>query len=279
MRGLTLPNRIAVSPMCQYNSNNGSANDWHLMHLGNMSLGCAGLVMWEMTNVNPQGRISPKCAGMWSDENEAALKRVHDFCRQYGVAKLGVQLAHAGRKGPTTPPAAGGKPILTKEEGGWTPEAPSAIPYDTGWAVPHAMTKEDIKRCFREFAEAAKRVDRIGYDVIELHGAHGYLAHQFMSPLSNQRIDEYGGSLQNRMRFAIEMYEAVRVVWPEQKPLGMRVSATDWVDDGWTPEETVILAKELKKRGMDYMDVSSGGLDPRQKIPLAPGYQANSPRR
>jgi 2,4-dienoyl-CoA reductase-like NADH-dependent reductase (Old Yellow Enzyme family) len=274
MRGLTLPNRVVVSPMCQYNSDNGSANDWHLMHLGSFSLGCAGLVMCEMTNVNPQGRISPRCAGIWSDENEAALKRVHDFCRTYGVAKLGVQLAHAGRKGPTTPPAAGGKPILTKEEGGWTPGAPSAIPYDTGWPVPHAMTKDDIKRCLDEFAAAAKRVDRIGYDVIELHGAHGYLAHQFLSPLSNKRTDEYGGSLENRMRFALEMYEAVRAVWPEQKPLGMRVSATDWVDGGWTPEETVVLAKELKKRGMDYMDVSTGGLDPRQKIPLAPGYQA-----
>ena len=145
MRGLTLPNRVVVSPMCQYNSNNGSANDWHLMHLGNMSLGAAGLVMCEMTNVNPQGRISPKCAGMYSDENEAALKRIHDFCRQYGVAKLGVQLAHAGRKSPTTPPAAGGKPILEGPDA-WTPEAPSAIPYDTGWAVPHAMTKDDIKR-------------------------------------------------------------------------------------------------------------------------------------
>ena len=265
MRGLTLPNRVVVSPMCQYNSNNGSANDWHLMHLGNMSLGAAGLVMCEMTNVNPKGRISPKCAGMWSDDNEAALKRVHDFCRQYGVAKLGVQLAHAGRKGPTTPPAAGGKPILDGPDA-WTPEAPSAIPYDIGWAVPHAMTKDDIKRVMGEFAAAAKRVDRIGYDVIELHGAHGYLAHQFLSPLSNQRIDEYGGSLENRMRFAIEMFEAVRAVWPEQKPIGMRVSATDWVDGGWTPEETVVLAKELKKRGMDYMDVSTGGLDPRQKI-------------
>ncbi len=246
LRGLTLPNRVVVSPMCQYNSDNGSANDWHLMHLGNMSLGCAGLVMCEMTDVNPQGRISPKCAGMWSDDNEKALKRVHDFCRTYGVAKLGVQLAHAGRKGPTTPPAAGGKPILTKEEGGWTPEAPSAIPYDTGWPVPHAMTKDDIKRCIGEFAAAAKRVDRIGYDVIELHGAHGYLAHQFLSPLSNQRTDEYGGSSENRMRFAIEMYEAVRAVWPEQKPIGMRVSATDWVDGGWTPEETVLLGQRAE---------------------------------
>src|SRR4029078_8362722 len=272
MRRLTRPNRVVVSPMCQYNSNNGSANDWHLMHLGNMSLGAAGLVMCEMTNVNPQGRISPKCAGMWSDENEAALKRVHDFCRQYGVAKLGVQLAHAGRKGPTTPPAAGGKPILEGPDA-WTPEAPSAIPYDTGWPVPHAMTKDDIKRCIGEFAAAAKRVDRIGYDVIELPGAHGYPAHQVLSPLSNQRIDEYGGSLENRMRFAIEMFEAVRAVWPEQKPIGMRVSATDWVDGGWTPGGTVDLVKELKKRGMDYMDVSSGGLSPQQKIPLSPGYQ------
>jgi len=255
LRGLTLLNRVVVSPMCQYNSNNGSANDWHLMHLGSFSLGCAGLVMCEMTNVNPRGRISPKCAGMWSDENEAALKRVHDFCRTYGVAKLGVQLAHAGRKGPTTPPAAGGKPILSEAEGGWTPEAPSA-------------------RCVGEFAAAAKRVDRIGYDVIELHGGHGYLLHQFMSPISNQRNDEYGGSTENRIRFPIEVFEAVRKVFPETKPIGMRVSATDWVNGGWTPEETVILAKELKRRGMDYMDVSTGGLDPRQKIPLAPGYQA-----
>ena len=273
MRGLTLANRIVVSPMCQYNSDNGSANDWHLMHLGSFSLGAAGLVMTEMTNVNPQGRISPKCAGMWSDANEAALKRVHDFCRTYGVAKLGVQLAHAGRKGPTTVPAAGGKPILTKAEGGWTPEAPSAIPYDTGWPMPHAMTKDDIKRCVGEFAAAAKRADRIGYDLIELHGGHGYLLHQFMSPLSNQRTDEYGGSTENRIRFPIEVFQAVRAVWPEAKPIGIRVSATDWVDGGWTPEEAVVLATELKKLACDYMDVSTGGLDPRQKIPLSPGYQ------
>ena len=167
---------------------------------------------------------------------------------------------------------AGGKPILEGPDA-WTPEAPSAIPYDTGWAVPHAMTKDDIKRCIGEFAAAAKRVDRIGYDVIELHGAHGYLAHQFLSPLSNKRTDEYGGSLENRMRFAIEMYEAVRAVWPKEKPLGMRVSATDWVDGGWTPEETVVLAKELKKRGMDYMDVSSGGLVAGAEDSAGAGYQ------
>jgi 2,4-dienoyl-CoA reductase-like NADH-dependent reductase (Old Yellow Enzyme family) len=273
MRGLTLPNRVVVSPMCQYNSDNGSANDWHLMHLGNMSLGAAGLVMAEMTNVNPQGRISPKCAGIWSDENEKALKRVHDFCRQYGVAKLGVQLAHAGRKGPQVPPGAGGKPMQPADAGGWVPEAPSAIPYDTGWAVPHALTKDDLKRLIGEFVSSAKRLDRIGYDLIELHGGHGYLLHQFMSPLSNQRTDEYGGSTENRIRFPIEVYEAVRAAWPDAKPIGMRVSATDWVDGGWTPEETVILARELKKRGMDYMDVTSGGLHPQQKIPLSAGYQ------
>jgi 2,4-dienoyl-CoA reductase-like NADH-dependent reductase (Old Yellow Enzyme family) len=273
LRGLTLPNRVVVSPMCQYNSDNGSANDWHLMHLGGFSLGCAGLVICEMTDVTPIGRITPKCAGMWSDENEAALKRVHDFCRTYGVAKLGVQLAHAGRKGPTTTPAQGGKPILSKEEGGWTPEAPSALPYDTGWPVPHAMTKNDIKRCIGEFVASTKRVDRIGYDLIELHGAHGYLLHQFMSPLSNRRTDEYGGSLENRIRFPLEVFHAVRAAWPQQKPLGIRVSATDWVDGGWTLEETLVLAKELKKLGCDYIDVSTGGLDPRQKIPLAPGFQ------
>ena len=273
LRGLTLPNRVVVSPMCQYNSDNGSANDWHLMHLGGFSLGCAGLVICEMTDVTPIGRITPRCAGMWSDENEAALKRVHDFCRTYGVAKLGVQLAHAGRKGPTTTPAQGGKPILSKEEGGWTPEAPSALPYDTGWPVPHAMTKNDIKRCIGEFVASTKRVDRIGYDLIELHGAHGYLLHQFMSPLSNRRTDEYGGSLENRIRFPLEVFRAVRAAWPQQKPLGIRVSATDWVDGGWTLEETLVLAKELKKLGCDYIDVSTGGLDPRQKIPLAPGFQ------
>src|SRR6187397_3003528 len=242
MRGLTLPKRVVVSPMCQYNSNNGSANDWHLMHLGNMSLGAAGLVMCEMTNVNPQGRISPKCAGMWSDDNEAALKRVHDFCRQYGVAKLGVQLAHAGRKGPTTPPAAGGKPILEGPDA-WIPEAPSAIPYDTGWPVPKAMTKDDIKRVLNEFASSTKRVDRIGYEWVELHAAHGYLAHQFLSPLSNQRTDHYGGSFENRIRFLLETTRAVRAVWPEELPLTVRISCSDWVAEGWDIDQSVELAR------------------------------------
>jgi 2,4-dienoyl-CoA reductase-like NADH-dependent reductase (Old Yellow Enzyme family) len=272
MRGLTLPNRIVVSPMCQYNSDNGSANDWHLMHLGSFSLGAAGLVMTEMTNVSAAGRISPRCAGMYSDANEAALKRVHDFCRTYGVAKLGVQLAHAGRKGSMAPPALGGKP-LKPEEGAWVTQAPSAIPFDKDGPAPHAMTRAEIKGLVADFVAATERVARIGYDVIELHGAHGYLLHQFMSPLANQRTDEYGGALENRIRLALEVLAAVRAAWPEEKPLGMRVSATDWVEGGWTPEETVVLAGKLKALGCDYLDVSSGGLDPRQKIPLAPGYQ------
>ncbi len=272
LRGLTLPNRIVVSPMCQYNSVDGSANDWHLMHLGSFSLGAAGLVMTEMTNVNPVGRITHKCAGLWSDANEAALKRVHDFCRTYGIAKLGVQLAHAGRKGSTQVPAAGGKP-LTAEQNAWQTEAPSALPYDQGWSVPHALTKGDIQRLIGEFAASARRADRIGYDLIELHGGHGYLLHQFMSPLSNQRTDEYGGSTANRIRFPLEVFAGVRAAFPAEKPVGIRVSATDWVDGGWTPEETVVLARELKAAGCDYMDVSTGGLDPRQKIPLSLGYQ------
>ncbi len=272
MRGLTLPNRIVVSPMCQYASVDGSATDWQLMHLGSFSLGSAGLLMTEMTNVNPAGRITHKCAGMWSDGNEAALKRVHDFCRTFGVAKLGVQLGHAGRKGSATPPAAGGK-ALTPEENAWVTEAPSALPYDQGWPAPRAMTTGDIARLIEEFVAAARRIDRIGFDVIELHGGHGYLLHQFMSPLSNQRDDEFGGSFENRIRLTLEVFKAVRAAVTDDKPIGIRISATDWVDGGWTPEETVKLASALKALGCDYMDVSSGGLDPRQRIPLAPAYQ------
>ncbi len=272
MRGLTLPNRVVVSPMCQYNSVDGSANDWHLMHLGSLSLGAAGLVMTEMTNVSAAGRITHKCAGIWSDANEAALKRVHDFCRTYGVARLGVQLGHAGRKGSTVPPAAGGRP-LTAEENPWQTEAPSALPYDPSWPAPRELGKADIKRLIAEFVASAQRIDRIGFDTIELHGGHGYLLHQFMSPLSNRRGDEYGGSFENRIRFPLEVFAAVRAAFSSDKPLGIRVSATDWVDGGWTPEETVKLAHELKALGCDFMDVSTGGLDPRQKIPLAASYQ------
>lgn len=271
-RGLTLPNRIVVSPMCQYASVNGSATDWHLMHLGSLSMGAAGLVMVEMTNVTLQGRISPRCAALCSDENEAALKRVVDFCRTYGVAKLGIQLAHAGRKGSQQPPAEGGKP-LSAAQGAWETVGPSAIPYGEGWPAPHALTRDEIRQLVADHVQAVKRAERIGFDVIEMHGAHGYLVHQFLSPLANQRTDEYGGSLENRMRFGLETFAAMRAAWPADKPMGIRVSATDWVDGGWTPDEVVAFARELKALGCDYIDTSTGGLDPRQKIPLAPGYQ------
>jgi 2,4-dienoyl-CoA reductase-like NADH-dependent reductase (Old Yellow Enzyme family) len=272
LRGLTLPNRIVVSPMCQYNSANGSATDWHLMHLGSLSMGAAGLVMVEMTNVSLQGRISPRCASLCSDDNEAALKRVIDFCRTYGVAKLGIQIAHAGRKGSQQPPAEGGKP-LTAEQGAWETLGPSALPYGDGWPAPRAMTHNDIRQCIADHVQAVQRAQRIGFDVIEMHGGHGYLIHQFLSPLSNQRDDEYGGSLERRMRFPLETFRAMRAAWPADKPMGIRVSATDWVDGGWNLDEAVVFARELKAIGCDYMDTTSGGLDPRQKIPLSPGYQ------
>jgi 2,4-dienoyl-CoA reductase-like NADH-dependent reductase (Old Yellow Enzyme family) len=272
LRGLELANRIVVSPMCQYNSDNGTANDWHLMHLGQFSLGAGALVMTESTHVTAEGRISLKCAGMYSDENEAAMKRVIDFCRKYGIAKLGLQLGHAGRKGSTHPPAAGGQP-LKPEEGAWETIAPSALPYAPGWHIPRAMTKADIERVRNAFADSVKRALRIGYDLVEMHAGHGYLGHEFLSPLSNHRTDEYGGSLVNRMRFPLETFAAMRAAWPSDKPMGVRISATDWVEGGWNPDESVAFARELKKLGCDYVDCSSGALDPRQQLPLAPGYQ------
>ncbi len=272
LRDLTLPNRIVVSPMCQYNSVEGSATDWHLMHLGSLSMGAAGLLMVEMTNVSMQGRISPRCATLCTDENETALKRVIDFCRTYGVSKLGLQVAHAGRKGSQQPPAAGGKP-LSPEEGAWETIAPSALAFGAGWPAPRAMTAADIDQLVNDHVATVQRAERIGFDLIELHGGHGYLIHQFLSPLSNRRTDEYGGSLENRMRLPLRVFKAAREVWPGYKPMGMRISATDWIEGGWTPDETVVLAGELKELGCDYVDVTSGGVDGSAKIPLAPGYQ------
>ena len=271
MRGVTLPNRIVVSPMCQYMAADGSANDWHLMHLGQFAMGAAGSIITEATHVSAVGRITPRCLGLYSDDNEKTLKRVIDFCRKHGVAKLGIQLAHAGRKGSTHTPFEGGKP-LASHEGAWTTVAPSALAYGPGWHVPEALSPSGLADTKQQFVEAAKRALRIGFDLVELHAAHGYLLHQFLSPISNQRTDDYGGSLDNRMRFPLEVFAAVRAVWPQDKVLGVRVSATDWIDGGWTPEETVIFAQQLKARGCDFIDASSGALDPRQQIPLAPGY-------
>lgn len=271
LRELTLPNRIVVSPMCQYAAENGNANDWHLMHVGQFCMGAAGLVIIEATHVSPEGRISPRCLGLYDDANEAALKRVVEFCRRFGVAKLGIQLAHAGRKGSTHPPAAGGKP-LTDAEGAWTTYAPSALPFAPGWHTPQALDAEGLARVKKQFVDAALRAARLGFDLAELHAGHGYLLHQFLSPISNRREDAYGGSTASRMRYPLEVFEAVRAAWPADRPLGVRVSATDWVDGGWTPEETVMLARALEERGCDFLDVSSGQLDPRQQIPFAAGY-------
>lgn len=272
LRGLTMNNRIAVSSMCQYAAENGSAVDWHIMHLGQYAMGAAGLVMTEATAVSEVGRITPKCLGLYSDENEATLKRVIDFCREYGVTPMGIQLAHAGRKGSAHIPLDGGKP-LAADENAWTTAAPSAIPFGPDWHVPQALSREGLATVRAEFVTATERAARIGFDLVELHSAHGYLLHQFLSPLSNQRNDEYGGKLENRMRYPLEVFEAVRTAWPDHKPLGIRISATDWIDGGWTVEESVVFARELKSLGCDFIDVSSGALDPRQKIPIEPGYQ------
>ena len=271
MRGILLPNRIVVSPMCQYMASDGNANDWHLMHLGQFAMGAAGLVFTEATHVSAVGRISHRCLGLYSDENERALERVVEFCRRHGVARLGIQLAHAGRKGSAHTPAEGGKP-LTPEEGSWTTLAPSALPFAPDWPVPQALPRSGLAEIRQQFVEAAIRAARVGFDVGELHVGHGYLLHEFLSPISNQRDDEYGGSTENRIRFPLEVFQAVRAAWPEDRPLGVRVSATDWIDGGWTPEETLVFARALKALGCDFIDATSGQLDLRQRIPFAPGY-------
>jgi len=273
LNGLDLPNRIVVSPMCQYSADDGSATDWHMMHLGMLSNSGAGLLIIEATGVEPAGRITPGCLGLYSDENEQALKRVVDACRKYGSAKIGIQLGHAGRKASTNPPWQGTPPGGPLKEGAWQTKAPSAIPFNEGWHVPKALTSQEIEELIEAFAAAARRADRIGLDLIELHGAHGYLINEFLSPLTNKREDEWGGSLENRMRFPLEVFKAVRAVWPQSKPLGIRISAVEWVDGGWTIEDSIELAKRLKDLGCDYIDVSSGGNDPNARIPIGPGYQ------
>ena len=271
MRGLTLDNRIVLSPMCQYAAQDGNASDWHLVHLGQFACANVGLIIAEATGVEPRGRISPQCLGLYSDENQAALARVVRFCREYGRSKFGVQLAHAGRKSSTPASFLPRKPI-PPEEGGWIPLAPSHY-HDHLHPDPEVMSTVDIAAVQQAFVQATRRAAAIGVDVVELHFAHGYLIHEFLSPLINKREDRYGGSLENRMRFGLEIFDQCRDVFPKERPIGVRISATDWVEGGWTLEESCVLAAELKVRGCDYICCSSGGATLDQKITAGPGYQ------
>lgn len=269
LRGLELRNRIFVSPMCQYSCEDGLATDWHLVHLGSRAVGGAALVMAEASAVSPAGRISPGDAGIWSDAHVRAWAPVARFIRAQGAAPA-IQLAHAGRKASTAVPWEGGGPL---KAGAWTPDGPSALPFDAGYATPHALTAPELAGVADDFASAAKRALEAGFEVVELHYAHGYLVHSFLSPLSNRREDAYGGSFDGRARLALEIAAAVRRVWPERLPLFVRVSATDWAEGGWDLSQTIELARRLKALGVDLIDCSSGALVPHAKIPAAPGYQ------
>jgi len=276
--GVTLPNRVVVSPMCQYAAVDGSAQPWHQVHYGMLSMSGAGLLCLEATHVEREGRISQGCLGLYSDENEAALKPVVDWVRAWMPnVKLGVQLAHAGRKASAQRPWKGGGPLTQADAPDlpWTTYSASALPYDPAakWHTPVALDGVGLKRVKQAFVDATERSLRLGFDVIELHGAHGYCMHQFLSPLSNVRTDEYGGTAEKRQRFPLEIFEACRKLVPRDKALGIRLSATDWVEGGLTLEDTVETARQLKALGCDFVDVSSGGNSPAQKIALGPGYQ------
>jgi len=273
IKSVTLRNRIGVSPMCQYVSNDGTATDWHLVHLGARAVGGAGLVIAEATAVEPRGRISPQDAGLWSDKHIEPLARITRFVKEHGAVP-GIQLAHAGRKASAARPWEGDN-SLKEAEGGWETLAPSAVAFgDKLWKVPKAMTHRDIRDVQQSFVAATKMAITVGYQWLELHAAHGYLCHSFYSPISNKRTDEYGGSFENRIRFTVETLEYMRAVWPENLPLAVRLSCSDWVDGGWTIEETIELAKKLKQTGADLIDCSSGfGSPDHRKYPFGPGWQ------
>jgi len=271
LRSVVFPNRVGVSPMCEYSSQDGFANDWHLVHLGARAQGGAGLVMTEASAVTPEGRISINDLGIWKDAHIEKLAQIVRFIHSQG-ARAGIQLAHAGRKGSMTAPF-GGERLLTPEEGRWEPVAPSAIPFSQSYATPKALDGAEIAGVVRAFADATRRANEAGFDVVEIHGAHGYLLHEFVSPLANERTDQYGGSFDNRIRLPLEVADAVRAAWPDHLPLFMRISATDWAEGGWTAEESVELAKRLREHGVDLVDVSSGGQVPNAKIPIGPGFQ------
>jgi 2,4-dienoyl-CoA reductase-like NADH-dependent reductase (Old Yellow Enzyme family) len=271
LRDVTFRNRIFVSSMCQYSCVDGVPNHWHLVHLGSRAVGGTGLVMTEATAVTPKARISPADTGIWSEKHVEAFSRIAAFVKAQGAVP-GIQLAHAGRKASTEVPWRGGRPIGA-DANGWTPEAPSPVPFDEGWPEPETLPPARVKAMAGQFAEAAERARRAGFDVVEIHMAHGYLLHEFLSPLSNHRTDDYGGSLDNRMRFPLLVAAAVREAWPAEKPVFVRLSVTDWVEGGWDPDQSVELARRLKGVGVDLVDCSSGGLVPRAKVPTSPGYQ------
>ncbi len=270
---LELENRIVIAPMCQYSARGGAATDWHLMHLGQLAQSGAGLLTLEATAISPEARISPADLGLYDDATERALARVLDAIREYAPIPVAIQLNHAGRKASSRVPWEGGAQIAPDDPDGWRTEAPSALAHAEGEVLPHALDADGLKRVRDGFVATAKRALRLGIDGFEIHGAHGYLLHQFLSPLSNRREDPYGGSLENRMRFPLEVFEAVRDVVPAGKPVWMRVSATDWVEEGWDLDQTVELARALKARGAAAIHVSTGGLSTAQTIPLGPGYQ------
>jgi 2,4-dienoyl-CoA reductase-like NADH-dependent reductase (Old Yellow Enzyme family) len=270
---LRLANRIAIAPMCQYSAEEGSATDWHMIHLGNMAVSGAGLLIVEATGVSAEGRISPGDLGLYSDANEAALQRVMQAVRRYSPIAMAVQLAHAGRKASSRAPWEGGAQIAPSEPGGWKTLAPSAVPHSDGEDAPLAMDRAAMDKVRDDFVAATVRAARLGFEGIEIHMAHGYLLHQFLSPLANHRDDRYGGSLENRMRFPIEVFDAVRAAFPSDRPVWARISATDWVPGGWDIEGTVALSQALKARGCAAIHVTTGGVSPQQAIKLGPGYQ------
>jgi 2,4-dienoyl-CoA reductase-like NADH-dependent reductase (Old Yellow Enzyme family) len=272
LRGLNLSNRIMVAPMCQYSAENGEANDWHFTHINSLALSGAAMFCIEATAVEATGRITPGCLGLYNDATEAALKPIIASVRKHSKAAIAMQLAHAGRKASSHTPWDGGQ-LIPLSEGGWRPEGPSDLPHKESETPPLALDAAGLARIRDAFAASARRAERLGLDALEVHCAHGYLLHQFLSPISNRRTDQYGGSLQNRMRFPLDVFDAVRAAFPAAKPVGLRVSSTDWVEGGWDIAQTIELARELKQRGVDWIDASSGGVSPLQKIALGPGYQ------
>lgn len=272
LRGLSLANRIMVAPMCQYSADDGEATDWHFSHINTLALSGAAMVCIEATAVEAIGRITHGCLGLWNDACEDALKPIIASARKHSKAAIAMQLAHAGRKASSARPWDGGQ-LVPISAGGWQSEAPSAIAHKEGEAPPLALDHMGLARICEAFVGAARRAMRLGLDALELHCAHGYLLHQFLSPISNRRTDQYGGTAANRMRFPLEVFEAIRAEVPADKPVGVKVSATDWVEGGWDLAQTIAFARELKSRGLDWIDVSSGGVSPKQKIPLGPGYQ------